>query len=166
MLNIGWSLVFNIINLIVLYLAMKKFLIGPVTRIMDQRRQLIEGGLAGAREKEQQADELKAQYEAALGSAKEESRRILEDSKKTAKEEEERILREANEKARVIMEKNQKDLEVQKEQMLGEMQSQVAQLAVAAAEKVLGTKMDSQGDLDLYDQFLNSAGDAYDADSL
>ncbi|MGI6069530.1 MAG: F0F1 ATP synthase subunit B [Blautia sp.] len=166
MLNIGWSLVFNIINLIVLYLAMKKFLIGPVTRIMEQRRQMIEGGLANAREKEKEAGALKEQYEAALGSAKEESRQILEESRKTAKEEEERILREANEKARDLMEKNQKNLELQKEQMLGEMQSQVAQLAIAAAGKVLGAKAGAEQDLHLYDQFLSKAGDAYDTDSL
>ena len=166
MLNIGWSLVFNIINLIVLYLAMKKFLIGPVTRIMEQRRQVIEGGLENARKREEEAGALKEQYEAALGSAKEESRKILEESKRTAKEEEERILREANKKAMELMEKSQENLELQKEQMLGEMQSQVAQLAMAAAGKVLGAKAGAQEDLNLYDQFLSKAGDAYDADSL
>ena len=104
-LNVGWDLVFTIINLVVLYLAMKKFLIGPVTGIMEKRRQMIEGGLETARKKEEEALALKNQYEEALGAAREESMQILENSRKTAKKEEERILREADKKAKELLEK-------------------------------------------------------------
>ena len=38
MLRLDWNLVLTIINLLILYLLMKKFLIGPVTAIMEQRQ--------------------------------------------------------------------------------------------------------------------------------
>ena len=41
LLRIDWNVVFTIINLIVLYLALRKFLIKPVTNIMEQRKQMI-----------------------------------------------------------------------------------------------------------------------------
>ena len=39
----------TIINIIVLYLLLKHFLIGPVTNIMERRRQMIEDGFKNAR---------------------------------------------------------------------------------------------------------------------
>ncbi|HIX58607.1 MAG TPA: F0F1 ATP synthase subunit B [Candidatus Blautia gallistercoris] len=166
MLNVGWDLVFTIINLVVLYLAMKKFLIGPVTGIMEKRRQMIEGGLETARKKEEEALALKNQYEEALGAAREESMQILENSRKTAKKEEERILREADKKAKELLEKNRLAMEVQKEQMMGEMQSEVARLAMTAAAKVLGQENSSLNDKKLYDQFLSKAGESYDTENV
>ena len=66
LLRIDWNVIFTIVNLIVLYLGLRKFLIGPVTKVMDQRKQLIEGQMADARHVNEQANELKAQYEDAL----------------------------------------------------------------------------------------------------
>ena len=77
LLRIDWNVIFTIVNLIVLYLGLRKFLIGPVTKVMDQRKQLIEGQMADARHVNEQANELKAQYEDALKQAHEESAQIL-----------------------------------------------------------------------------------------
>ena len=60
LLRIDWNVIFTIVNLIVLYLGLRKFLIGPVTKVMDQRKQLIEGQMADARHVNEQANELKA----------------------------------------------------------------------------------------------------------
>ena len=53
-----WNIVFTIVNLLILYWAMKKFLFGPVLAIMDKRRELIEGQLEDAAKKEQEATEM------------------------------------------------------------------------------------------------------------
>ena len=45
LLRIDWNVIFTIVNLIVLYLGLRKFLIGPVTKVMDQRKQLLLRGL-------------------------------------------------------------------------------------------------------------------------
>ena len=69
LLRIDWNVVFTIINLIVLYLALRKFLIKPVTNIMEQRKQMIEGDIADARKEKDKAYDLKAQYEDKLTQA-------------------------------------------------------------------------------------------------
>ena len=48
LLRIDWNVVFTIINLIVLYLGLRKLLIGPVTNVMEQRKQMIEAQIADA----------------------------------------------------------------------------------------------------------------------
>ena len=76
MIQININLVFTILNLIVLYLLMKKFLFGPVLNVIEKRKNLIEQQFANARESEERAHTLEAKYEEALKSAKEESFRI------------------------------------------------------------------------------------------
>ena len=55
MLRIDLNLVWTIINVIILYLLLKKFLIKPVTAIMDKREQMVKQGLEGARAQESRA---------------------------------------------------------------------------------------------------------------
>ena len=87
LLRIDWNVVFTIINLIVLYLALRKFLIKPVTNIMEQRKQMIEGEIADARKEKDKAYDLKAQYEDKLTQAHKESSEIIEKARKSAQTE-------------------------------------------------------------------------------
>ena len=87
LLRIDWNVVFTIINLIVLYLALRKFLIKPVTNIMEQRKQMIEGDIADARKEKDKAYDLKAQYEDKLTQAHKESSEIIEKARKSAQTE-------------------------------------------------------------------------------
>ena len=73
MLRIDFNLVLTIINLIVLYLGLRKFLIGPVTNVMEQRKQMIEGQIADANKLKAEAGDLKKQYEGMLAQAHTES---------------------------------------------------------------------------------------------
>ena len=102
MLRIDLNLVWTIINVIILYLLLKKFLIKPVTAIMDKREQMVKQGLESARAQESQAKELKVKYEEALASAKEESLQLVEKARGNAQVEYDRILGEADEQAKKI----------------------------------------------------------------
>ena len=85
MIKIDINLVFTIINLLVLYLLMKRFLFGPIINVMDQRKAMIDQQFAEAKERQDNAKALQEQYEGALRSAKEESYQIMEQAKKEAK---------------------------------------------------------------------------------
>ena len=87
LLRIDWNVVFTIINLIVLYLGLRKFLIGPVTNVMEQRKQMIEGQIADANKLKAEAGDLKKQYEGMLAQAHEESAELLEKTRKSAQAE-------------------------------------------------------------------------------
>ena len=52
LLRIDWNVLFTIINLLILYFGLRKFLIKPVTNVMEQRRQMIEGQMADAKKQE------------------------------------------------------------------------------------------------------------------
>lgn len=74
------GIIFTIINLVILYVAMRHFLIGPIQSVLAKRKELIDSQFAKAEEKEAEALELKDKYDDMLSHTKEESARILETS--------------------------------------------------------------------------------------
>ena len=165
LLRIDWNVIFTIVNLIVLYLGLRKFLIGPVTKVMDQRKQLIEGLMADARHVNEQANELKAQYEDALKQAHEESAQIVEKARKSAQAEYESRMDAADAEAQKIIANAHKSIDLEREKTVQELQSQIAGLAMAAAAKVLGdTDQAAQNKL-MYEQFLAKTGGLNDTNS-
>lgn len=154
-----WNIVFTIVNLLILYWAMKKFLFGPVLAIMDKRRELIEGQLEDAAKKEQEATEMKAAYEKGLRQAKEEAKGIVEKAHGDAKVEYDRIIKEADERAAQIIVKANKTVELEKQKTLQEMESEIASLALVAAAKIMNESQEN--DQTLYNKFIK-AGDAND----
>lgn len=159
MISIDLNLVWTIINLVVLYLLLKHFLIGPVTNIMDQRKQMIEEGFKNAQAAQDDANRLKQEYETALSGAKQESVQLVEDARKSAKAEYARIISEAGEKADTMLESAKESVRVEREQTMKELKSQIAGLAAASAAKIISGNADEKESQDLYDQFLKEAGE-------
>lgn len=165
LLRIDWNVVFTIINLIVLYLGLRKFLIGPVTNVMEQRKQMIEGQIADANNLKAEEGDLKKQYEGMLAQAHEESAELLEKTRKSAQAEYENRINVADAEAEKIIENAHKTVELERDKTVQDLQSQIAVLAVAAAGKVLGEASTNENNRLLYQQFLTKAGGVNDADS-
>ena len=153
MLSINMGLVWTIINLIVLFLLLRHFLINPVSNIMEQRRKLIADGLQNAQDTQDEANRLKAEYEEALSGAKKESAEIVDKARIDARAEYDRIIGEAGAKAGNIIENAKENVRIEREQTMKELQSQIAGLAIASAEKIVGDK-----EQNIYDQFLGEVG--------
>ena len=153
MLSINMGLVWTIINLIVLFLLLRHFLINPVSNIMEQRRKLIADGLQNAQDTQDEANRLKAEYEEALSGAKKESAEIVDKARIDARAEYDRIVGEAGAKAGNIIENAKENVRIEREQTMKELQSQIAGLAIASAEKIVGDK-----EQNIYDQFLGEVG--------
>ena len=147
------GLVWTIINLIVLFLLLRYFLINPVSNIMEQRRKLIADGLQNAQDTQDEANRLKAEYEEALSGAKKESAEIVDKARIDARAEYDRIVGEAGAKAGNIIENAKENVRIEREQTMKELQSQIAGLAIASAEKIVGDK-----EQNIYDQFLGEVG--------
>ena len=77
MLNINfWNIAFTIINILVLYLFLKHFLMKPVMAILEERKQMVEKELDEAAVSSRDADLLKKKYELSLENAKAEDIKV------------------------------------------------------------------------------------------
>ena len=64
MLRLDWNILFNIINLIILYLLMKRFLFKPVNAILEKRQQAADAQFAEADRQKAEAKESQEHYDA------------------------------------------------------------------------------------------------------
>ena len=159
MLRIDINVLFTIINLVILYVLVRKLLFKPMNKILEQRKALIEQQFADAAAKEQAAEALKTQYETSLKQASEEGAQIVSEYKAKARAESNTILEHANAAAAELMEETKRNAQREKEKILKEVEPQVAYLAVAAAAKIVGEECSEEKNKALYDQFLIKAGD-------
>lgn len=165
MLRLDWNMVISIVNLIILYLLMKKFLIGPVTAIMEQRKTQVEQQLENADNSRSQAMELKSQYEGKLNASDQEAEQIILKARTDANAECDQIIGTAKDKAVKIIEEAKRTAAMEQEKALREARAQIAVLAMVAASKIVSAGSDAAGNQLLYDQFLAKAG-ATDETSL
>ena len=161
MIQFNASLIYTIINLVIFHLLLKKFLFKPVMGIMEKREKMIADGLQNATDTQNEAKQLKADYEKALSGAKEQSSQIVDKAHAEAKKEYNRILSEANEKAGIMLENAKNTIEVERQQTMNTLQSEIAGLAMQAAKKIVDEKTENQGNKGIYDQFLEGVGEAH-----
>ena len=147
---------FTIINIVVLYLILKKLLFKPVTKYMDNRSKKIEDALNMAEEAKKQVAEMKADYDAKLRLAKEEGNQIIEDYKKRADKEYEAAVASARKEAEQIVQKAKVELEVEKEQLVSELKKEMSDLVLNASQKVLKENIDSESNRKLISDFIDS----------
>ena len=76
------TILFTVINLLVLYLILRKLLFGRVNAVLEQRSALVKGKIAAAEDNNRQAEERKLQYERQLTDARQEGAKIVADAQK------------------------------------------------------------------------------------
>lgn len=160
MLNFSpYTILFTIINLLVLWLFLKHFLFEKVTAILDRRAQSVRNDQDAAAQEKQQAEQLHRQYDQQLAQARQESVDLLAQSKAQAQKEYAAILDSAQTDARSLMDTTRKQLQAERESMIRGARKEVAQLALLAAAKVAQSELDQKSDLALVDSFLSESGD-------
>lgn len=163
-LRIDLNLVWIIINVLILYFLLKKFLIKPLDNILAKRQEVVDSMLNNAKDRESEAMELKQKYETQIAAVQMESDRMVEQAKKDAGFERDRILNQANDQAKDILVKARETVTLEREKAMREMETEVASLALTAAQKILSGQSSEKSDRMLYDQFLDKAGDNNDTD--
>jgi len=159
MLKFDWNILFTLINLIIFYLLMKKFFFKPIMKTMDKRKELIEKQFQDADAVNNEALELKKQYEEKIRGINEESDKIISDAKENAKTEYGKIIDKAENDVIRMKENAQKAIEAECESARRAAKEDIASLAVEAARKVVEANISAQTDSDLFDEFLNESSD-------
>lgn len=159
MLKVDINLLFTIINLLVLFVAMRIFFFKPIKKIIDERQAEADKKLDEAKEKQAEAEDLKVQYETSLSEAEDEKKKIIAKARKDADVEYQKILKDANEAADEVRKAAVIEAENKKAQILKSAEAEITSMVVDAATKVVGKANGADADSALYDKFLNKAGD-------
>lgn len=152
--TIWYLLVFAILLLLV-----KHYAWGPVSDMMEKRRQRVINDLDSAAANRKKAETLANQREAALKNSRQEATKIVSDAKNNAQKTSDQIVAEANDNAASIREKAKVDAKEAKADALNQARDQVADISVAIAEKVISKNLSADDQKDLVDQFIKELDD-------
>ena len=137
----GNFLIAQIVNFIVLFLILRAFVYKPLLNMLEQRRVRIEEGMKAADQVRQQAEaeraELMKQMDQERRAAQARVASVASESEKIR----ESILASAQAEAEEIKAKSRAEATAEREQMMRDMQRQIADLAVLAAERILGHEL-------------------------
>jgi F-type H+-transporting ATPase subunit b len=159
MLRLDINLVFTIINLLIIYFIVRKLLFKPVKKILAQRQEEIDNQYASAKKKEQEAMELKEQYETCVSGIEKQKREAVNEARTKASEEYDRIIADAKVEADKLIESSKKVAEQEKEKSVREAKEEIADLVMEATAKVVASGQGKDADRELYNQFLAKTGE-------
>ncbi|MCC8169226.1 MAG: F0F1 ATP synthase subunit B [Oscillospiraceae bacterium] len=151
----AWTMIFTWVNLIILFLLLKKFLFKPINKMLDERAGEIENSYKTAENTKSEAAEIKAEYERRLQSAKSEADGIIKSAVETANTRSEGIVNEASEKAKHMLQRSKKQIESDKESAVREAREDIASMAVEIAGKIIGKKLDADTDAKLISDIID-----------
>lgn len=153
-----WTMIFAWINLLILYLLFKKFLFGPIKKMIDDRQKEVDDIYSDAEHARERADQLKAEYDEKISHANEESEEILKTAVRRAQLKEEEILKEANAQAARTLERAEEQIALEKKQAINDVKNQVSAMAIDIASAVIERDVSESEHKDLIDDFINNIG--------
>lgn len=153
------NILFTIINLLVLYAFLRKFLFGRVNAVLEARAALVKEQITSAEENNRQALELKTQYEAKLTDARQEAAKLMADAQNRAQRAYEGKLAQAESDAKQVRTQAEAQIAAERMAMLRDARNEVASLALLAAAKVAERAVDEAGDQAMVDEFLTEVGE-------
>lgn len=158
-LVINWFwIVVSSLNFLFFLFLMSRLAIGPISRALDERRQRIEQGLRDAEEARKERERSAEEHRRALTEARREAGEIIARAQKVADESAALVIATARQESDRIVERGRAELGAEKDRAIAEIRSEVADLAIRAAEKVVGESLDDRRQRRLVEQFLASAG--------
>ena len=158
-----WQTLISLANLLVLFLAVKKFLYQPVKKMLAARQSTIEGDYAAASDAKEKALSDQAAYEEKLKGAKKEAESLIQSAVATAGQREQEILASAKEKAEGIVRQAQNEAALEKEKAKEEIRSEIVEVSTLLTEKMLEREVNAEDHRSLIDSFVEKLGEDHDA---
>lgn len=143
----------------ILMLLVKHYAWGPVSDMMEKRRQKVIEDLDSAESNRKKAEILANEREAALKNSRQEATQILSDAKTNAQKIGSQIVADANNYAASIRKKAEADAKKAKADAINDARREVADISVAIAEKIIAKNLSAEDQKDLVDQFIKGLND-------
>ena len=151
----GPFLLSQIVNFLILFAALYFLLWKRVLKMLDERKQRIAQGLADAEQARRDRERAEAEYQQRIEQAEREREEILAKAAREGEQVREEVLTEARAEAERIIAEARAEAERDRQEMLAELRSQVASLAIAVSNKIIGETLDERRQRRLIDEFFS-----------
>jgi len=156
-INLFWVIV-SALNFILFFILVWTFAFKPVSKMLADRKDRIEQGLKDAEQARQDRESAESERVATLTDARREANDILVRAQKVAQETRDADIAATRTELERLRERAAAEIEAEKQRAIGELRGEVADLALAAASRVVGESMNDERQRRLVQEFLATAG--------
>jgi F-type H+-transporting ATPase subunit b len=152
------EIIWGALAFLVLLVAMWKWGVPAVRNMEKAREDRIRNDLESAERTRVEAEAEKQRYDAQLADSRGEAGRIIDEARQAAETVRTDLIARAEEDAREIRERAQADIENQRVQAMSQLRSDVAQLSIDLAGRIVERNLDNDTNRQLVDSFIDQVG--------
>ena len=134
-----WTIFWTVVNVLVLFVALRHFLIKPVMGVIEQRNEMIRQQFDAAQKTQDEANKMKADYEQQLDTAKEQASDIIAAARVRSEKEHSKAIADTEAERVKMLAQTREDIEKEQANAKKELQSQIMDIAMLAAKKIIMT---------------------------
>lgn len=153
-----WELIVTIVNTLITFLIIKKFLFAPVRNMLQAREDEVKACYEAAQKAQSEAEQCKAEYTERLSKAKEEAAEIVGAATRRATVRGEEIIKESQQQASAMLKKAELSIEQERKRTMNELKDEVANLSVLIAGKVIERDVTAADHERLIEEFIDKVG--------
>ena len=153
-INLGYLLV-QILNFAILFVVLRVWVYKPILGLLEKRRQRIAQGLEDARVAAEARANAEKEAQAILSQAQAEATQKVREAAERAEQVGREIRAAAEKEAAAVREAAAGEADEARTAALGELRGQVAALAIAAAQKLIGESLDEKRQRHLVEEFFS-----------
>ena len=150
-----WQIVVSLLNLLIIFLILKRFLFKPVKKILKSRQDAVDERYAQAENAINDAEAKQAELTKRLDAAQAEADNIIKDATMTAERRREKIENEARENAESIIRQAKNEAELEKKKAESEIKEQIVVVSTALTEKLIEREINEEDHHKLIDSVIS-----------
>ncbi len=137
-------MIWTIVSFLILLVILKKAAWTPILKALDEREKGIKENIETAKLAREDADRSLEEYRQKLSEAHTEAQSIVSKARQDAERVGEELKVKHKTEADAILDKARKQIDLERQAAINEIRTEVANLAISAAEKVVGKTLDSE----------------------
>jgi F-type H+-transporting ATPase subunit b len=144
----------QIISFLVAVFILWRFFWGPLTQMIERRRNEIHKDIEDAKKGREEVDEIRKEYAEQMSEIEDRAKKILEAATADGRSARDEILKSAHEQARAFLQNAKDEIVIEKELAMKELKTETVDLAVLIAEKILKQSVDTSTKERMLDDFI------------
>lgn len=150
----GSFLLVQIVNLIIVYVVVSKWIVGPIISMLEKRRETIAQGIEDARVASDARANAEKEAEKIVAEAQAKASQVVREATERATSAAADVKAAAAAEASKAREKALAGVEEERSRILGDLRGQVAALSIAATQKLVGEALDEKRQHTLIAEFF------------
>lgn len=151
-------IVYTAIAFAILVFALAKFGFGPIVNMLDEREKKIRESIEQAEHARLEAERVLKGYEEKLAEARAEAQKFIAEGKQLGENLRAEIKAKADEEAKLMIAKAEEQISRDVEQAIKELRTEVGDLSVTLAAKVIEQELDKAAHEQLIEKYLSEVG--------